>query len=1041
MKQLFATLIITAIALASFAQVNYKTIKTHTEAGSTLTRICIDEPLIPNSDGAYGFRMKAPIPFTSFAIGFDATDRNAPEGHFIVYYRTSQGEKWTNWKDDHGYFRPEYIEPNIFYTDLLFGFNLNMHDSIEYLIFPPVNVQLTKIELVFQDITSENEKAANQTTHINATRDGNCLEFPEYVPRSSWCGNYDECLNPTYSPAYITCTHTIIHHGASPDEYTDGAAVVRSYWNYHVNTQGWSDIGYNYLFDKNGNMYQGRYNPNLPTSDVKGAHAGNCNNKSIGLNFIGNSDSPATAPTNTQLEKCWDMLAWWYDNKQLDPTSSADITNQAGQFTFSRYRISGHRDVNQTASGQLGTTCPGETLYAMLPNFRVQVARKMNDCGWNIVLPEEDTVPPTTEITADEWNNGDFKVSFNDRTNTSKAFYQILDKEDGKWTTNASRGTLYEKFDEQAIPDGWTAANGTWEMNSGSIMQTDEELTSTNLHYALHQERGYTYLYHAKMKITGEGSNRRAGFYFFTDNAERQNGYMMFIRPDHNTAQLYKYVDGSFSDNGGTYTSLSYTINADQWYDIKIIFDTNTGKITCYVDDIIAVTLNDSNPFTSGECFSLRTAGCNTEYKDIYVTRSRNVSSEITATTGEDGDIRTESTEGSMAGKIRTILLGNNGMWSDYFEQDVKVDWTAPETEISTDSEWNGNDFTATFDDSDNNFVSKRFYNVISFNGEEWVATNANGFAHNDFDRVIGNEWTSVAGSWSIVNGHLTQTETGTSNLYATVNQTLADKYLYEFNFRMSDGSNNQRIGLHYMSTDGQTENHGNGYFIYFRLSTSSSRVEFYRVENDTYSQDKCIDLPLNTNCWHNVKLIYDRTNGKSSIYYDDKYYGSYTAANFFTEGNIVALRNGGATADFDDFRIYRSRGTSATITVGENGDIAYTTPDENNEFATISSVTIDSAQNIATYHYSVANDSTTVSIDIENASTIAIYPTPNNGNFSLRIDSNHIGQQLTITDISGKIVYARKIEDENSEIRLGKISAGIYIAQIGENKLKFIVE
>ena len=1026
MKRILASFIIIAISLATFAQTAYKTVKTHTENGSTLTRIQIDEPLVPNTDGAYGFQMKAPIPFTSFAIGFDATDRTAPEGHFIVYYRTSQGEKWTDWQDDHGYFRPEDIEPNIFYTDLLFGFDLNPHDSIEFLIFPPVNVQLTKIELMFQDISSENEKAANQTAHVNTTRD-NCLEFPEYVPRSSWCGSYDACHNPTYTPAYITCTHTIIHHGASPYSYTDGAAVVRSYWNYHVNSNGWSDIGYNYLFDKFGNMFQGRHNPNLPTSDVKGSHAGNCNSKSIGLNFIGHSDTLATAPTAIQLEKCWDMLAWWYDNKQLDPTSSANITNQAGNYTFSRYRISGHRDVNQTSTGQLGTTCPGES--------------KMNDCGWNIVLPEADTVPPTTEIAANEWNNRNFKVSFDDQINTQNAFYQILDNNGEEWAANTTHGMLYEKFDENSIPENWTSANGTWEMNSGAIIQTDEELTSTNLHCNLHQESGYTYLYHAKMKITGESSNRRAGFYFFTDNAERQNGYMMFIRPDHNTAQLYKYVNGSYSENGGTYTSLSYTINAGQWYDIKITFDTNTGKITCYVDDIVAVTLNDTNPFTSGECFSLRTAGCQTEYKDIYVSRLRDVRSDITATIGENGDIRYESTNGNYAGKIRTILLGNNGMWSDYFEKDVKVDATAPVTEISTDGEWDGNDFDVQFDDTDNNYVTERFYNVKSFDGHNWLSTNANGFANSDFDTEIGNEWTSVAGAWSISGDYLVQTENATSNLYATVNQSLSDKYMYEFDFKMSPDATNQRIGLHYMSTDGQTENHGNGYFIYFRLSTSSSRVEFYRVENNTYSQDKCIDLPLDNNNWHNVKLIYDRTNGKSTIYYDNRYYGSYTDANFFTEGNIVALRNGGATAHFNNFRIYRSRGNSATISVGENGDIAHTTADENGEFATITSVAIDSAQNIAYYNYSVANDSTTVNINDNNNTKLSIYPTPNNGSFTINVSSDLVGKQMTITDINGRIILVRKAESETTEISLGKIAAGIYFARIGENKIRFVVE
>ena len=78
MKKILLAIITIAIALASFAQVNYKTVKTHNENGTTLVRIRIDEVLKPNTDGAYGFRMKAPIQFTSFAICLDATDRSVP---------------------------------------------------------------------------------------------------------------------------------------------------------------------------------------------------------------------------------------------------------------------------------------------------------------------------------------------------------------------------------------------------------------------------------------------------------------------------------------------------------------------------------------------------------------------------------------------------------------------------------------------------------------------------------------------------------------------------------------------------------------------------------------------------------------------------------------------------------------------------------------------------------------------------------------------------------------------------------------------------
>jgi hypothetical protein len=167
----------------------------------------------------------------------------------------------------------------------------------------------------------------------------------------------------------------VIHHGASPDSYTDGAAVVRSYWNYHVNTNGWSDIGYNYLFDKSGNMYVGRYNPNLPNQDVKGAHAGSANSKSIGLNYLGNSDASGTAPTTVQNNKCCQFMAWWYDHKGLDPTSSASILCQ-DNVTRTLKRICGHRDVNPG-----GTTCPGNALYALLPTLRTNTQQIIEDCN------------------------------------------------------------------------------------------------------------------------------------------------------------------------------------------------------------------------------------------------------------------------------------------------------------------------------------------------------------------------------------------------------------------------------------------------------------------------------------------------------------------------------------------------------------------------------------------------------------------------------------------------------------------------------------
>ncbi|MGB3902528.1 MAG: N-acetylmuramoyl-L-alanine amidase, partial [Bacteroidales bacterium] len=278
--------------------------------------------------------------------------------------------------EDEAYITPNETRWQMYQTDLLFGLDEGVHDSIEFYYEIPDGVYCIGVYLILQDLSPQlDELIKRNDSEGILLPDRSCPALPTMIPRSSWCGSYSACQNPTYTPTYISATHTVIHHGASPDSYTDGAAVVRSYWNYHVNTNGWSDIGYNYLFDKTGNMYVGRYNPNLPNSDVRGAHAGSSNSYSIGLNYLGNSDASGTAPTTAQNNKCCQFMAWWYDHKGFDPTSSASILCQ-DNVTRTIKRICGHRDVNPG-----GTTCPGNALYALLPTLRTNTQQIIEDCN------------------------------------------------------------------------------------------------------------------------------------------------------------------------------------------------------------------------------------------------------------------------------------------------------------------------------------------------------------------------------------------------------------------------------------------------------------------------------------------------------------------------------------------------------------------------------------------------------------------------------------------------------------------------------------
>ena len=96
------------------------------------------------------------------------------------------------------------------------------------------------------------------------------------------------------TPAYADNVHVaIVHHTAGSNSYTAGqsAAIVRAIEIYHVKGNGWNDIGYNFLVDKYGQIFEGRYGG--MTRAVIGAHAMGFNAGSTGVALIGNYSSVA----------------------------------------------------------------------------------------------------------------------------------------------------------------------------------------------------------------------------------------------------------------------------------------------------------------------------------------------------------------------------------------------------------------------------------------------------------------------------------------------------------------------------------------------------------------------------------------------------------------------------------------------------------------------------------------------------------------------------------------------------------------------------
>ncbi|HEX6491243.1 MAG TPA: N-acetylmuramoyl-L-alanine amidase [Gaiellaceae bacterium] len=192
---------------------------------------------------------------------------------------------------------------------------------------------------------------------------------PPIITRAQWGAN--EQIRRDRTARYADEVHlAIVHHTAGSNSYSrsESASIVRAIEIYHVLGNGWDDIGYNFLVDKYGQVFEGRYGG--IDRPVVGAHAMGFNHGSVGVALIGDYNGVGlTAPERAALVK---LLAWRLDVSHVDPLSQVSRVS-TGNPRYSQgtpvllRAISGHRDVSPT-------NCPGNDVYAELPAIAREVA-------------------------------------------------------------------------------------------------------------------------------------------------------------------------------------------------------------------------------------------------------------------------------------------------------------------------------------------------------------------------------------------------------------------------------------------------------------------------------------------------------------------------------------------------------------------------------------------------------------------------------------------------------------------------------------------
>ena len=189
---------------------------------------------------------------------------------------------------------------------------------------------------------------------------------PVIYSRAQW--GADERLR-TSAPRYTGPIRAgFVHHTATTNNYTeaDVPKIIRGIYAYHVKGNGWSDIGYNFLVDRFGRLWEGRYGG--ITKAVLGAHTGGFNTDTFAVSAIGDYEKAAAPPA--MVDSIARLMAWKLSLYYRNPNAQTVLTSEGGG--TSRYSagarvtfnvISGHRDAGTTE-------CPGKNLYAQLGTIR-----------------------------------------------------------------------------------------------------------------------------------------------------------------------------------------------------------------------------------------------------------------------------------------------------------------------------------------------------------------------------------------------------------------------------------------------------------------------------------------------------------------------------------------------------------------------------------------------------------------------------------------------------------------------------------------------